>query len=68
MMQALHIYYVMWIKCLSDSFSWEMELEWVWLWDQSDAVEGCGSISRASVQIDWVWVKFRKGELWKEML
>ena len=66
--QALHICYVMWIKCLSDSSSREMGLEWVWLWVQSDAVEACGSLSRASMQIDWVWVKFRKVELWKEML
>ena len=61
----MHICYVMWIKSLNDSSSREMELEWVWLWVQSAAVETCGFISRASMQIDWVWAKFRNVELWE---
>jgi len=46
---ALHICYIMLLKCLSDSSSWEMRWEWVWLWYWSGGVEACESIS---------WVKY----------
>ena len=31
-------------------------------------MESGRSISRANMQINWVWVKFRKAKQWKEML